>query len=66
MPESTENIHDEVNRLTVEAERALLQQIIELAPKSGLGRIEEAARAFALVVGARPGVLPGGPLSVKS
>jgi hypothetical protein len=55
-----------IKDLTEEARRALLKAIIELAPNAGPGRIEDAARAYALVVGAKWGVLPGGPLSVDS
>lgn len=54
-----DNILDEIKDLENEARRAVLKQIVEVAPKSGLGRIEELARAYALVVGAARGSLPG-------
>ena len=61
----TEDIQGESQRLEDEAKRELLKAIIDDAPKSK-HRLEANARAFALVVGARYGVVPGGPLAVKS
>lgn len=57
---------EENKRLSEEAKRAVLQAIITEAPNAGLNRIEELARAYALVVGAKWGILPGGSLSVDS
>jgi hypothetical protein len=65
MPEnSQQNLIDENKTLTQQAKKALLKAIIEFAPNATTpDRIEDAARAFAIVVGVGPGVLPDGRLS---
>jgi hypothetical protein len=48
-----------VKELTEEARKVLLQAIIAYAPDAAPTRLEETARAYALVVGAKWGKLPG-------
>ena len=62
---SDAHIIDGNERLTDEAKNALLKAIIEFAQVAP-SRVEEAARAYALAVGASRGVLPVGPLSVSA
>ncbi|MDX1882690.1 hypothetical protein [Mycolicibacterium sp. 120270] len=59
-----EDIVDAVNRLELEAKKALLEKVIALADGVNLNRVEELSRAYALVVGAARGGLPGGPVKV--
>jgi hypothetical protein len=58
MPENSnhQNLIDENRILTQQAKKALLKAIIEFAPNATMpDRIEDAARAFAIVVGLGPG-----------
>jgi hypothetical protein len=57
---------EENKRLSEEAKKAVLEAIITEAPNAGLNRLEQVARAYALVVGAKWGTLPGGSLAVDS
>lgn len=51
----------ETKQLTEDAKRALLKAIIAAAPKANDARLRGIAQAYALVVGAAHGYLPGAP-----
>lgn len=51
------------NELIEEAKQSLLEAIIEKASTAGTGQLETVARAYALVVGAKWGTIPGAPTS---
>jgi hypothetical protein len=51
----------EITQLTEDAKRALLEAIIAAAPKASDARLPGVAQAYALVVGAARGYLPGAP-----
>ena len=59
MPDEKRDLIEDNKRLTEEAKKAVLEAIITEAPNAGLSRIEQVARAYALVVGAKWGALPG-------
>jgi hypothetical protein len=64
MPEnSRQNLVAENQQLAEEAKKAVLKAIIESAPNAGFGAIEHIACAYALVVGAKWGHLPGESLA---
>lgn len=66
MSDEKRDLIEENKRLSEEAKKAVLEAIITEAPNAGLNRLEQVARAYALVVGAKWGTLPGGPLAVDS
>lgn len=67
MPEDSKQDLVAVNKqLAEEAKQAVLKTIIESAPDAGFGAIEHIACAYALVVGAKWGHLPGESLASGS
>jgi hypothetical protein len=59
MAENRQDLVAENKQLTEEAKNAVLKRIIADAPSVGSSQIEGIARAYALVVGAKWGHLPG-------
>jgi hypothetical protein len=57
--DSKQDLVAENKRLAEEAKKAVLEAIIANAPNAGYGAVEHMARAYALVVGAKWGHLPG-------
>jgi hypothetical protein len=59
MAENRQDLVAENKQLTEEAKKVVLEAIIANAPSAGYASIEQMARAYALVVGAKWGHLPG-------
>jgi len=60
MPDELHDLQMTNAKLTLEGRNALLKAIIEAAPKAySAGKIEPVAHAYAYVVGAALGVVPG-------
>ena len=60
-----DDIRTQITEAQQAAKLAVLNRIAQVAPNSGAGSLQSLGYAYALVVGAAPSHLPGGPLEVN-